>query len=226
MSPGHYPPQHPHAAPGAFPPDALTCPWCKAPASPAPAAQACSSCRRRFTLSAGPALDGALALPNHPGAPKIMVRWSAVVTYQFATLDAGGVTSGTLDPVVAMAPLSQSGIAYPDIVSIAVWRSIGWLDIIAAVLLPLPFALFCAFLAIALATAPRGGGGMGAIVAAAFAVVFGLATWFLLRRGAIIGRRQIRIVGRASSFTIPFKTSPAFHGELLRRCGLPALPVP
>src|SRR4051794_36444568 len=115
-----YPP-----SPGAA--GAFTCPWCNAGASPSPGPQACQGCGRRFTLSPGPAQDASVvALVPHPSAYPIDLKWSIVVTYKFARLDHGGLTSGTLDPVVGLAPIDQVGIAFPDVVSIAVWRKLGW----------------------------------------------------------------------------------------------------
>ena len=85
---------------------ALSCPWCNYPSSPSPAPQTCQACGRRFTLSAGPALDGAI-VPPPPQASSfpIHLKWSIVVSYRYARLEAGGVTSGTLDPVVGMAAM-------------------------------------------------------------------------------------------------------------------------
>jgi len=163
-----------------------------------------------------------VAPPPHPSAFPINLKWSIVVTYRFARLDPGGVTSGTLDPVVAMAPIDQVGIAYPDVVSIAVWRKLGWVDCLIGALVPLPIALFSVWVAILAAAKSPGVAGTFGVVA----VVFGLLTFYLFRRGAVIGRRQARIVGRYGSFTVPVSTSPAFHQELFRRCGLVTPPVP
>jgi hypothetical protein len=212
-------PSYPPAPPGL----ALTCPWCSAAATPSPSVQTCGACRHAFTLTPGPALDASvIAPPPHPNAYNITMKWSIVVTYKFATLDAGGITSGTLDPVVAMAPIDQMGIAFPDVVSIAVWKKLAWTDIIAGTLLPLPMALFCFYVTVA---AARKGPGV-AVVFGLIGVVFALLTAFLLRRGIIIGRRQARVVGRWASLTVPFASSPTFYGELFRRCGLVAPPVP
>ena len=119
----------------AYPAVALSCPWCNCPSSPSPSPQECQGCRRAFTLSPGPALDGSvIAPPPHPSAFPIHLKWSIVVTYRFARLEEGGVTSGTLDPVVGMAPIDQVGIAYPDVVSIAVWRRLAWVDLVVGAL--------------------------------------------------------------------------------------------
>ena len=185
--------------------------------------QVCQGCRRKFTLSPGPALDGSVvAPPPHPSAFPIHLKWSIVVTYRFARLDPGGVTSGTLDPVVGMAPIDQVGIAFPDVVSIAVWRKLGWVDCIIGALVPLPIALLTLWAAILAVSHSLGGAAIFGVIA----IVFGLLAAFLFRRGAVTGRRQARIVGRYGSATVLFSESPAFHAELFRRCGLAAPPIP
>lgn len=206
-----------------LPPNALACPWCDCPAAPSPSAQTCAGCRRRFTLSAGPALDGSvMPAPFHPASMRIALRWSMVVTYGFATLEPPGINSGTLDPILAVSPIEQTSIAYGDVVSIAVWRKVAWGDCIIATLLPVPIALFALLGAILTVTKSVG----GAAVFAAFALASGLLAAWLFRRGIVIGRRQARIVGRWASARVPFETSPAFHEELFRRCGIARPPLP
>jgi hypothetical protein len=210
-------------SPHQLPPGALTCPWCSAPAVPQPVPQQCGGCRRSFTLSAGPALDASvIAPPPHPAARPYKIKWSIVMTYRFATLDPGGVSSGTLDPVIGLAPIDQAGIAFPDVVSIAVWRKLALVDCIVGVLVPVPIALFFAWGAIAVAMK---GPGVAAVLGV-IAIVFGLIAAMLLRRGFVLGRRQVRIVGRWASFTVPFERAPVFHAELFRRCGIVAPPIP
>jgi len=202
---------------------ALGCPWCAAPSTPSAIVQSCGRCGRSFTLSAGPALDGSIAPPPfHPAAFRISLRWSIVVTYRFATLEPQGITYGTLDPVVGMAPVDQSQIAYPDVVSIAVWRKLALTKCFAGALVPLPIALFAAYGAIlAVAKAPGVAAVLGLI-----ALAFGLLAAWLLHQGIAVGRRQARIVGRWTSFTVPFENSPSFYAELFRRCGLAPPPIP
>lgn len=202
---------------------ALSCPWCSCPASPQPTPQVCQGCRKRFTLTPGPALDGSvIAPPPHPSAFPIDLKWSIVVTYKFARLDQGGVTSGTLDPVVGMAAIDQVGIAFPDVVSIAVWRKLGWVDCIIGALVPFPIALLCVWVAIL--AVPKALG--VAAVFGAIAIAFGLLATYLFRRGYVTGRRQARIVGRHGAMTVLFTQSPAFHHEIFRRCGLLPPPIP
>jgi hypothetical protein len=195
-----------------------------APVNPSPVAQSCPGCRRKFTLTAGPALDGSLVPPPvHQAAPGIRLKWSMVVTYCFAALDQGGIMSGTLDPVVALAPIEQKGIAYADVVSIAIWRKINWLELVLGVLVPVPIALFSAWAAILIVMKEVG---VAFAIFAAIALAFGLLAAWIIHRAVAIGRRSARIVGRWASFTVPFDRSLAFYEELFRRCGLAAPPIP
>ena len=95
-------------------------------------------------------------------------------------------------------------------------------DCIVATLVPVPIALFCLWVAILAGTKAIG----VAVVFAAIGVAMGLLAAWLYRRGLVIGRRQARIVGRWASTTVPFETSPAFHEELFRRCGIARPPLP
>jgi hypothetical protein len=217
----HPPSSPPGVAP--LPPLTLGCPRCGCPAVPGPAVQTCQGCQRRFTLSAGPALDGSVVpAPFHPAAMRIALRWSIVVTYRFATLEPPGINAGTLDPVVGIAPVDQTAIAYGDVLSIAVWRKLALVDCIVAALLPTPIALLTLYVAISIVAKSAG----GAAVFAASGLVMGLLAAWLFRRGIVIGRRQARIVGRWASTTVPFDNSAAFHDELFRRCGIARPPVP
>lgn len=209
----------PHTSPTV----ALSCPWCNCPSSPGLAPQVCQGCRRRFTLSPGPALDASvIAPPPHPSAYTLHLKWSMVVTYRFARLEAGGLTSGTLDPVVALAEIDRVGIAFPDVMSIAVWRKLGWVDCIVGALVPVPIALFSLWGAILCVGKSLAGFAIFGVVA----LVFGLLAFFLFRRGAVTGKRQARVTGRYATITVPFSDTPAFHPELFRRCGLAAPPIP
>ncbi len=205
---------------------ALGCPWCGCPSNPSPSVQTCAGCQKRFTLSAGPALDAAVVpAPFHPASPRIPLRWSAVVTYQFATLEPPGIHAGTLDPVMALSPIEQTSIAYGDVVSIAVWRKLGIVDCVVAVLVPLPIALFCGWIAILIAFSRVPSFGAAAVFAA-IALAMGALAVYLFRRGVVIGKRKARVVGRWGSSTAHVETSPAFVDELFRRCGIVRPPVP
>lgn len=221
------PPPHPSHAGGPSL-EALSCPRCSARATPGLGSQRCPACGKSFTLSAGPALDPSVVAPPYdPRSFPINLKWSIVVTYQYSSLQAQGVTYGTLDPVVGMAPMDQSGIGYGDVISIALWRTLALPELISGALVPLPIALLCAWGAIAVlahsGTKEAGLAGFFGVLA----LLFGLLTWYVLvHRGIVRGRRRARIVGRWRSFTVPFESSPAFHAELFRRCGLVAPPVP
>jgi hypothetical protein len=211
---------HAYPAPG---PNPLSCPWCGAPSTPAPGTLICERCARRFTLTVGPALDGRIAVPPpHPATARITIRWSIVVTYQFATLDPIGVMSGTLDPVIAVAPMDQSGIAFTDVLSIAVWRQVAWSQLFGGLVFPLPFGLLAAWGAILGARKDPGSAAIIGVIALALLSLFA----FFLRRAFVVGRRNVRIVGRHRSFTIPVQTNRWFYDELFRRCGLLAPEVP
>lgn len=143
------------------------------------------------------------------------------MTYRFANLDPQGVTSGTLDPVVAMAPIDQVSIAYPDVVSIASWKNVAWTETITGFLVPLPISLLCLWGA-ALAYRAPGAAGVFAVIGLAF----GALAAYMIRRGLVIGRRHVRIVGRYGEVSVQHDKSPAFYLELFRRCGLVVPPIP
>jgi hypothetical protein len=160
--------------------------------------------------------------PAHPGAFRIFVKWSIVVSYRVARLDPMAVYFATLDPVVGMAPLDETGIAYGDIVSIAVWRNLALSEIIVGTLIPLPIALFAAYGAILAVTKSAGVG----VTLGVIALGFGLIAAWMLYRGIVIGRRHARVTGRWRSFTVRFEKSPAFYEELFRRSGIVAPVIP
>lgn len=132
-----------------------------------------------------------------------------------------GVTSGTLDPAIGMVPIDQVAIAFADVISIAIWRKIGWSDTIVGFLVPAPIALLCLWGAIAARGAPA-----GAVILAFIALAFGGLAAFMIRRGLVIGRRFARVVGRYGSLVLQFDKSQALYTELFRRSGLVAPPIP
>jgi hypothetical protein len=192
--------------------------------TPRPTVQSCPACRRSFTLSAGPALDPSVVPPPvHQAGYGLRLKWSILVTYRFASLEAGGIMYGTFDPVVGIAPIEQTGIAYSDVVSIGITRKPAWAEVIAGILVPAPIAFFAGWAAIAIVMHKVE---VAAAIFAAIALGFGVLAAWMIRRGFVIGRRSARIVGRWASFTVPFEKSPAFYPELFRRCGLEAPPMP
>ena len=185
--------------------------------------QRCGRCGRAFSLVAGPAFDVSVQPPPYdPTARRVSFKWSLIAVVLFAALEPRGVTTGMLDPVVGLAPINQTEVSYWDVVSIAVWRKPALLEAIAAILVPVPIALFAAY---GVLVSLRGDPAFAAVCGAGF-VVFGLLAAILLRRALIVGRRQARIIGRLGTVTVPFDGKRAFYNELFRRCGLPAAPIP
>ncbi len=158
-------------------------------------------------------------------APRITVKWSIVVTYRVATLEPQGVVSGTLDPVIGVAPMDQVAIGYGDVVAVAVWRRIAWPELLAGVLLPAPIAAFCEY--VALLAAMHSHDAVPTAIFAGIGLLFGALAVWLVYRGAVVGRRQARITGRYHQvIVVPFDKSPAFYEQLFRRMGLEPPPIP
>jgi hypothetical protein len=226
--PATTPPGHPYQpapvlGPVATAPSPLTCPWCAAHGPPGSHVQTCSSCGRRFTLSAGPALDVSIVPPPPlPPAAAVYLKWSVVWTYKFAALEPLVLSSGTLDPVIGMASVDKTDIAYHDVLSIAVWRKIAWREALLGLLVPLPIALLLLYVtAMAVAKEP------GLAWLGAPAALFGLLAAVLMRRGFMIGRRHARVLSRyGTTVTVPFDGSRPFHEQLFHRCGLVPPPIP
>ncbi len=214
----------PAASPDANSSSPVACPRCNAAAVPRELVQQCAGCGRSFTLSAGPAMDSSVLPPHWQLAgPNINLKWSVVVTYRYAALDPGGVTYGTLDPVVGVAPIEQRGIPFGDVLTLTVWRDTGWVEPIIGILVPIPIAAF--FVYTTVLAAIKGSGG-GVIILALLAIAFGLAGAFMVYRGVKIGKRFARIAGRWTTFTVPFGQNTKFHEQLFRRCGLTPPPIP
>jgi hypothetical protein len=211
------PPVIPTAGPQAGAP--LTCPRCGAAVRADSEAQKCGRCSKWFSLVAGPAMDGNVIVPPFdPSNRTYGVRWSVVFTYKYGALDPMGISEGMLDPVIGVQSISHAGVAYPDIVSIAIWRKLDWVAIVVAVLF-LPVALGC--LAAALAKV------WGLAI---FGVGLGAAVAYLGYRGIVVGRCYARVVGRYAAVTVrfdqPASKRRAFHDELFRRAGLRAPQLP
>lgn len=200
---------------------ALTCPWCNAKASPNAEPQSCAGCGRRFLLRTGAALDASATPPQAiPG--RLRIKWASVVTYCFAELEPMGIASGTLDPVVALAALDKTEIAYGDVISIALWRTKAWMQGIVGVLIAVPIALGCAVATVSTVSTSAG----AAVTLGLFTIVFGATAARLIRHGLIIGRRRARIVGRWRSMIVQFDANAFFCEQLFQRCGLPPPTVP
>lgn len=187
---------------------------------PAAGAQTCQTCRKAFALYPGAATDGRVVPPPpHPALEIIKVRSAGGFTYRFGVVEPLGVAEGTLDPVIAVGELDRNGIAWPDIVSIAVWRKLDIVEIVIAILIPLPLALLGWGLTI--------GVGAGALF---LALPFTALTAFMVYRAAFRKKHFVRVVGRWGPITIRFDRpgwkTKRFHAELLRRAGLPDAPIP
>ncbi len=197
----------------------LTCPSCNAAAHAEVRPQRCGRCRTWFTLVGGAAFDpSVVAPPFDPTRATLGLRWSVVFTYKYGALDPMGITEGMLDPVVGLQSIAHAGVAYPDVVSIAIWKKLDWAAIVVAVIF-LPVALAC--------------------LAAAAAKIWGLAIFglglaaivgWLGYRGIVIGRCYARVVGRYATVTVRFDQPAtkrrAFHDELFRRSGIVPPPLP
>jgi hypothetical protein len=199
---------------------AMRCPRCGHAATPAAGPQTCPSCRGVFALYAGAASDPSVVPPPpHPALDVVRVRSAGAFTYRFGVVEPLGVAEGTLDPVIAVGEMDRSGIAYPDIVSIAVWRKLDVLELVIAILVPLPLALL---FWVTTFTA-----GAGFLV---LALPFSLLAAFMIYRAVVRQKHFVLVVGRWGPIEIRFDRPgwrrKRFHAELLRRAGLRDAPIP
>jgi len=146
------------------------------------------------------------------------VKYANLFTHKFGAVEPLGVSEGTNDPIVAMIPIEQSGVGYPDIFTITVWRKIAWGQLIltGVVLVPLTLLLLSA-----------------SIQAVGFlfvALPFALLTAFGLYGAVGIGANYIRVMGRYRAIEIrfdkPLWRRRRFHDELLHRAGIGSAPIP
>src|SRR5262245_4986082 len=116
----------------------LVCPECGVPAASV-GGQACARCGLSFVALPGHASDPSI-VPSHPQSNQFQVQVKAqrLVLPHYGVLEPMGVAAGKLDPIVAMVPLDQSGVMYPHIVSLALWRKIDWTELVVALLIPIP----------------------------------------------------------------------------------------
>jgi hypothetical protein len=210
----------PISAVAPLPMDALICPKCNAGAMPNQQTQRCPKCGLEFLLLAGAALDPTITPAQFdPNALRIKVKSAGIALMTTSTLDPLGLTSGEMDPVTGMIPISQSGIAYPNVATLAVWRRIDIKEIFVACILPIPIAIGLTLVGVI--SAP----GM-----LPFALLFMLISAFMLYRG--FGRRAnfVRVCGSGRSLRVRFDRPgwrrQKFYAELMRRCGLPFIEIP
>ena len=207
---------HPAAVP-AFNP--FSCPKCKHPMAAQPGPQPCAGCARTVVLRAGARVDPAVRPPQPDLRLKQIKTTSAGMFVRNANLVApAGVLQGTLDPITGMIPMDTSGVAYNDIVSIAVWRELDIVRLVLSCVLLLPIAFGLMW---GTAAAP--------VVSIATLPLLALIGWFFYR---LIGikKNMMRVVGSMRilelQFDVPIWRRRAFHDELLRRAGLPPSPIP
>jgi hypothetical protein len=201
--------------------DAMTCPRCGAAASFALEPQRCASCNGTFALYPGRLSDSSVVPPPFDASARtIRVKSAGLVLLKMGEVTPHGIAEGTLDPVTGMLPMDQSGVLFGDVKSIAVWRNVDVTRIVAALILPMPIALVLIFATIAGAPWP----------VLVIGLVFAAITAAMLRRAIAIGINRMRVAGAYRTITVRFDTmwnDPAkFHGEVLRRSGLPSSPLP
>lgn len=199
---------------------ALLCPRCGAPAQPAARVQRCDKCRLRFVLQAGPFLDRAVVPPPpDPQASLITVRSGGFID-RYGGVDADGVLEGALDPVLAKVRMTTKKIAFRGVYTVAVWRRIPWAEVLAILLVPVPFT----FVVARLAWKYPHYNAFWPAVALAGLTLAALGAVFLVRANFV------RVVGAKETFVIrfdrPLRRRKRFHAELLRRCGLAPTPIP
>lgn len=192
------------------------CPRCGAPAA-GPGLHACAGCGKRFAAYAGPLVDPNLV--PAPAGPKVQVKSPGAFLMRYGCVDERGVSEGNLDPVIGTIPVDTSGVWWGDVASIAVWRTPAWLDLVVALLLPLPIGL--GLLAIAMS------GAWGAAIPGA--VFLGLGA-YLLWRAFVVQACRARVIGRHRTIVVRFDRPSwrrqRFHDELIRRAGGSPLALP
>lgn len=202
------------------PATALTCPRCDRPATPSPEVQVCPGCRGAFTLRAGALLDPTVRPPVLDAkVPHVKVKAAGFVLMRMGVVDQYGVAEGPLDPIIGMVPLDKSGVAFGEIFTVAVWRRISVVPLVASLVLLLPFVLLVIYAAI-----PR----------EPFLLVLGLPLdllfAFVVYRTVVLKANLVRVVGKARTIRVRFDNPlwrrRKFHDELLRRAGISPSPIP
>jgi hypothetical protein len=69
--------------------------------------------------------------------PRIEVKSAGIVLMKRGVVAAEGVIGGSLDPIAGLVPMDSSGIRFPDIATVAVWRKIDVVRLVVALLIPL-----------------------------------------------------------------------------------------
>jgi hypothetical protein len=203
--------------------DPMSCPRCGVSARPSNGPQRCGGCDRPFALYTGYAADPSVVPPPpDPRAHRIQVKSGLRV----GTVEAVGVSEGVMDPVIGLVPVETSGVMFPDIVSIAVWREPDWVELAVAVLVPLPIGAFFAFVGIIVLIKT----GFSGLTMAAIAVALLLLAAFMIRRALVTQKNIARVFGRHRCITVRFDRPGGqrvrFHDELLARAGQRPAAIP
>ena len=202
------------------PPHALGCPKCGIGAPAATGLMTCAGCGLRFALHAGARADTRVVpVPFDPRAERVKAVSNGIVLRKMALVAPEGVSEGTLDPVTGYIPIDQNGVYFGDIFTIAVWRKVDVLKLVATAILPLPLALI--FVSLGITQSP---------VFLAFGVPLALGTAWMVYRAFKIKVHMARVVGSARTievrFDAPIWRKKKFHDEMLRRAGIAPSPIP
>ena len=176
------------------PPHALGCPKCGT-GVPAPTGIVrCQGCGLTFALHAGARADGRVVpAPLNPQAERVKVVSNGLVLRKMGLVAPEGVSEGTLDPVTGYIPMDQNGVYFGDIFTVAIWRKVDVLKLVATAILPLPLALL--FVSLGITQSP---------VFLAFGLPFVLGTAWMIYRATTIKVHMARIVGGARTIEIRF----------------------
>jgi hypothetical protein len=180
----------------------------------------CAQCRGVFTLRAGRLIDPAVVPPPwDPHARNVKVTSAGIVLRKMGLVSPLGVSEGVLDPVTGLIPMEESGVAFGDIYTVAVWRKVDVIRLIVNIVLVFPFVALFVFLGMALHPVLL-------VVGLPFdaLLAFGL-------HGALVNKVNFaRIVGAYRAVTVrfdrPMWRRRRFHDELLRRAGISPTPIP
>ncbi len=201
------------------------CPSCAVPA-PALGTNVCGKCGLRYAVYPGYAADPSVVPPPPQGnVERLRVKAPGMLMMRFAALEPMGVADGDLDPLIAQAELGKNGVAYPDVVSLTLWRKRDYVDVAVGALIPLPLGFA---LSLAALTSVQSHQTTPALVLGVAAAFFLSGAAFLMHRGLLVQKHLARVVGRYRVLQLRFDRGPRerFRNELLRRIGLPPSDMP
>ncbi len=202
------------------PPHALGCPKCGIGAQAATGILTCTGCGLVYALHAGARADSRVVpVPFDQRAERVKAVSNGIVLRKMALVAPEGVSEGTLDPVTGYIPIEQNGVYFGDIFTIAVWRKVDVLKLVATAILPFPLALL--FVSLGITQHP---------VFLAFGAPFVLGTAWMTYRAFKIKVHMARVVGSTRTievrFDAPIWRRKKFHDEMLRRAGIAPSPIP